>query len=176
MTTTYEFALINCISIFISGMGFIFTTIRTGVKVGLAGTAVYGAHYYGFTGSADQAEKGVKAIKTDFYEILPQYIPKEVLENVPEIPKVDLKDVVPTVEFEFNLDARGLWNKGVLAAFGGLANSPNSVKGYSNDLVTYLGNQLNESSTSAGESVKKVEESTKKPEGDEDCGECKKKS
>ena len=176
MTTTYEFALINCISISISGMGFIFTTIRTGVKVGLAGTAVYGAHYYGFTGSADQAEKGVKAIKTDFNEILPQYIPKEVLENVPEIPKVDLKDVVPTVEFEFNLDARGLWNKGVLATFGGLANSPNAVKGYSNDLVTYLGNQLNESSTSAGESVKKVEESTKKPEGDEDCGECKKKS
>ena len=156
-------------------MGFIFTTIRTGIKVGLAGGAVYGAHYYGFMGSADQAEKAVKAVKTDFNEILPQYIPKEVLENVPEIPTVDLKDVVPTVEFEFSLDGRGLWNKGVLATFGALANSPNAVKGYSNDLVTYLSNQLNESSNNAGENVKK-EESKKKPEVDEGCCESKKES
>ena len=46
---------------------------------------------------------------------LTEYVPKEVLDyapEMPEIPKVDVKEFIPNVDLSFTSDIRGLWNKG----------------------------------------------------------------
>lgn len=122
-------------------MGIITTTVKWSVKAGLIGGPVYVAHNAGLFGSADQAQSGLKQIKSDVKDNVSTYVPKEVLENVPEVPKVDMKDYIPTIDI--SPDIRGLWNKGVLATFSGLANAPTSVKTYTNDVITYVQEQVN---------------------------------
>lgn len=149
-------------------MGFIFTTIKTAskltTKLVLAGGTVYGANYYGFFGSYEESKNAYKSLKSDFNEVLPQYIPKEalepMLENAPEIPKVDLSEIVP---IEFSLEnATGtpsrerLWNRGVLATFNALANSPSAMSNYSQDFLNFLKDQMN-TETSEEETAKKTE-------------------
>ena len=51
-----------------------------------------------------------------------------------------MKDIIP-VEVNINGDARGLWNRGVLATFAALVNAPESIKGYSKDLVKFVEDQ-----------------------------------
>merc|ERR1712062_388500 len=97
---------------------------------GLSGGTVYLAHQNGLFGNADQAQQGLKQLKSDVKTTISQNIPKEVMDSVPEIPEVNI-----------NGDARGLWNRGVLATFAALVNAPESIKGYSKELVKFVEDQ-----------------------------------
>ena len=81
-------------------------------------------HLYDFSGTADEAQAGVVKLEKDFNDInkdvnkqLTEYVPKEVLDyapEMPEIPKVDVKEFIPNVDLSFTSDIRGLWNKGMI--------------------------------------------------------------
>ena len=46
-----------------------------------------------------------------------QYVPKEVLDYAPEIPKIDYKEYIPElpeIDLSVTSDVRGLWNKGLV--------------------------------------------------------------
>ena len=127
-------------------MGIISKSLKWSIKLGTAGGSVYVAHQYKIFGPADQAENSLQNLQNDGKTAIPGYIPKEVLENVPEmpeIPTVDIKDMIPELP-DLKPDIRGLWNRGVMATFTGIANSPTLVKTYSNDLVVFLQEQMND--------------------------------
>lgn len=127
-------------------MGIITTTVKWSVKLGLAGGSIYVANQAGLFGTADQAEQGLKQLKTDVAQ-LPKNLPQEVRDVVPEVPKVEFKDLIPDLpKVDFSPDVRGLWNKAVLFTFSGLANAPQATKTYAGDVVQYLQNQLEEGS------------------------------
>ena len=121
-------------------MGFIVNTVKWSVKLGLAGGSVYVAQQNGIFGTADQAQNGLKQLKSDVKNTINQNVPKEVMDSVPDIPEVNVKEMIP-VEVNLNYDARSLWNRGVLATFAALVNSPEALKGYSKDLVKYVEEQ-----------------------------------
>jgi len=136
-------------------MGIITNTLKWSVKLGLGGGTVFVAHQAGLFGTADEAQAGVVKLEKDFNDVnenvnkqLTEYVPKEVLDyapEMPEIPKVDVKEFIPNVDLSFTSDIRGLWNKGVMVVFSGLANSPEAAKVYSSDVVQYVKDQINAS-------------------------------
>ena len=103
-------------------LGLIKNTIKWSAKLGIAGGTIYIANDAGLFGTADQAESGVKKLEKDYHEglkevnevIIPQYVPKELLDYVPEVPKIDVKEFMPDIDINFTSDIRGLWNKGVI--------------------------------------------------------------
>ena len=121
-------------------MGFIGTTLKYSIKLGLGGGTVYLAHQNGLFGTADQAQQGLKQLKSDVKTTISQNVPKEVMDSVPEIPEVNVKEMIP-VEVNLNGDIRSYWNRGVLATFSALVNSPEAIKRYSKDLVKYVEEQ-----------------------------------
>ena len=137
--TRFE-SFINIAFSFFTDMGFIVPTLKWSVKLGLSGGTVYLAHQNGLFGNADQAQQGLKQLKSDVKTTISQNIPKELMDSVPEIPEVNVKDIIP-VEVNINGDARGLWNRGVLATFAALVNAPESIKGYSKELVKFVEDQ-----------------------------------
>lgn len=127
-------------------MGIITQTIKWSLKLGAGAAPIYVAHTSGIFGTADQAQNGLKQLKTDVKEAVPQYVPKEVLENVPEVPSIEIpnvKEMLPDVS-AVTPDLRGFWNKGVLFSFNALANAPEAAKSYSNDLVVYIQDQVSD--------------------------------
>ena len=71
------------------------------------------------------AQVGVKGLEKDYNNLnlnlnedvnkqITQYVPKEVLDYVPEIPKVDVKEFIPDIDLSVTSDMRGLWNKGLV--------------------------------------------------------------
>jgi len=133
-------------------MGTITNTLKWSVKLGVGGGTVYIAHQAGLFGTSDQAKVGVKTLEKDYNNLsedvnklnnqITQYVPKEVLDYVPEIPKVDVKEFIPDIDLSVASDIRGLWNKGVMTVFSGLANSPETTKKYSNDVIEYVKTQI----------------------------------
>jgi len=119
-------------------MGFIVNTVKWGVKLGIPASALYVAHHHNLFGTANEAQKGVDQLKTNCNDL----VPKEVMENVPDVNLSEIKDMIPAVEFSFSTDARSLWNKGVFATVGAIANAPTHVKGYSQDVVKYVNEQM----------------------------------
>ena len=125
------------ISFLLQDMGLIVNTVKWSVKIGLGGGAIYLAHQNRLFGTADEAQDGLKQLKTDVKTTISQNVPKEVMDNVPE---VNVKDIIP-VEVNLSGDARSLWNRGVFATFAALVNAPESIKGYTKDLVKYVEEQ-----------------------------------
>ena len=125
------------ISLLLQSMGLIVNTVKWSVKLGLGGGAIYLAHQNRLFGTADEAQDGLKQLKTDVKTTISQNVPKEVMDNVPE---VNVKDIIP-VEVNLSGDARSLWNRGVFATFAALVNAPESIKGYTKDLVKYVEEQ-----------------------------------
>lgn len=130
-------------------MGIIANTLKWSVKLGVGGGTVYIAHQAGLFGTSDQAQVGVKTLekdrknlKEDVNKQITQYVPKEVLDYVPEIPKVNVKEFIPDVDLSVTSDMRGLWNKGVMTVFSGIANSPEATKKYSDDVIEYVKTQM----------------------------------
>lgn len=127
-------------------MGIITKSIKWSLKLGIGAAPIYVAHTSGIFGTVDQAEKGIKQLKTDVKETIPQYVPKEVLDTVPEVPAIEipnLKEMLPDVG-AVAPDLRGFWNTGVLFSFNALANAPQAAKSYSNDLVVYIQEQMSD--------------------------------
>ena len=119
-------------------MGLIVNAVKWGVKLGVPGSAVYVAHYHNLFGSANDAQKGLEQLKKTSNDL----VPKEVMENVPDVNLSEFKDMIPAVEFNFSTDARSLWNKGVFATIGAMANAPTYVKGYTQDVIKYVNEQM----------------------------------
>ena len=105
-------------------MGIITNTLKWSVKLGVGGGTVYIAHQAGLFGTSDQAQVGVKTLEKDYNNLnedvnkqitqYSEYLPKEVLDYVPEIPKVDVKEFIPDIDLSVTSDMRGLWNKGLV--------------------------------------------------------------
>ena len=119
------------------GIKLITNTLKWSIKLGVGGGTVYIAHQAGLFGTSDQAQVGVKTLEKDYNNLseevpkqITQYVPKEVFDYVPEIPKVDVKEFIPDIDLSVTSDMRGLWNKGVMTVFSGLANSPETTKMY----------------------------------------------
>ena len=125
-------------------MGIITKSIKWSLKLGIAGGSIYLANEAQVFGQVDQAQNGIAKLKTDVKKTIPEYVPKEVLDIVPEMPTIDVKEMIPEMP-DVKPDIRGLWNKGVMATFSGLANSPTTIKNYSNDVAVYVKEQMNES-------------------------------
>ena len=125
-------------------MGIITKSIKWSLKLGIAGGSIYLANEAQVFGQVDQAQNGIAKLKTDVKKTIPEYVPKEVLDIVPEMPTIDVKEIIPEMP-DVKPDIRGLWNKGVMATFSGLANSPTTIKNYSNDVAVYVKEQMNES-------------------------------
>jgi len=133
-------------------IGIIANTLKWSIKLGVGGGTVYIAHQAGLFGTSDQAQVGVKTLEKDYNNLnedvnkqitqYSEYVPKEVLDYVPEIPKVDVKEFIPDIDLSVTSDMRGLWNKGVMTVFSGLANSPETTKKYSNDVIEYVKTQI----------------------------------
>ena len=128
-------------------MNFIIKTnkffIRAGIKFGIPVGSVYGAHYYGFFGTSDQAQKAVEKLQSDIKQAKQytlQYIPKEVLDKLGELPRVNFNEMVPLDLSSAKLpqlpdNTRSLWNRGVLFTFSAIANSPNSIPNAIENLI-----------------------------------------
>ena len=105
-------------------MGIIANTLKWSVKLGVGGGTVYIAHQAGLFGTSDQAQVGVKTLEKDYNNLsedvnkqitqYSEYVPKEVLDYVPEIPKVNVKEFIPDIDLSVTSDMRGLWNKGLV--------------------------------------------------------------
>ncbi len=146
-------------------MGFLVTTIKWGTKLGLAGGTVYVANQYGLFGNAEQSREGWFQLKDTVHRA----IPKEVLDQTPEMPTVNTKDYLPDVEIaSMGQNARGYWNRGVLASFAAMANAPTALRGYGNDMINFVSEQMK----ATGES-EESSSSSKKDVKEEDCEECK---
>ena len=145
-------------------MGFIVTSLKWGTKLGLAGGSVYVAYQYSLFGSSEQSLRGWRQIKDN----VTSQIPKEVKDQTPEMPTLNMSEYMPNVEVaSVGQNARGYWNRGVMATFAALANSPTTIKGYGNDLVNYVSEQMKIEDSSDEESKKeKVSE-------EKDCDDCK---
>ena len=98
---------------------------RVGIKLGIAGGALYGVNYYGLNGSSDQASEGISAIKKDcpMTAALAKAKLTEYNIPVPELPELNLSEVVPTLP-EFQSGDRGVWNHFVIVAIQGLVKLP----------------------------------------------------
>jgi hypothetical protein len=148
-------------------MGLMTTSLKWGTKIGLAGGSVYLASHQGLFGTAEQATQGVATLKTSVTDAIPQYVPQEIIDGVPALPSTpSLSEMIP---FEVSHDARGYWNKGVIASFGAVANAPNALGGYSKDLVNYVSDQVAAASIHNEPAATKEESSKKKDESCEDC-------
>lgn len=124
-------------------MGILGKSLLWSVKMGTAGGALYVVHRANLFGSAEEAQQGYAQLKVDVQEGVPHYVPKEVLEYVPEVPQVDVKSLLPEgLNFNIEPDVRGLWNKGVLLSFGALLQAPEATKTYANDLVIFIQKQM----------------------------------
>jgi len=133
-------------------IGIITNTLKWSIKLGVGGGTVYIAQQAGLFGTSDQAQVGVKTLEKDYNNLsedvnkqitqYSEYVPKEVLDYVPEIPKVDVKEFIPDIDLSVTSDMRGLWNKGVMTVFSGLANSPETTKKYSHDVIEYVKTQI----------------------------------
>ena len=107
-------------------IGIITNTLKWSIKLGVGGGTVYIAHQAGLFGTSDQAQVGVKTLEKDYNNLnlnedvnkqitqYSEYVPKEVLDYVPEIPKVDVKEFIPDIDLSVTSDMRGLWNKGLV--------------------------------------------------------------
>ena len=105
-------------------IGIIANTLKWSIKLGVGGGTVYIAHQAGLFGTSDQAQVGVKTLEKDYNNLnedvnkqitqYSEYVPKEVLDYVPEIPKVDVKEFIPDIDLSVTSDMRGLWNKGLV--------------------------------------------------------------
>lgn len=130
------------IFLLISSMGFLATSLRWGVKVGVAGGVVYAAGTQGLFGSADATLKGYEGMKklaqdNVNFDAVVVVVPEGALETVEKyLPK----------RAEINNNARGYWNSSVLFTCSSLAATPDAVKRYSSDLVKFVQSQLAENS------------------------------
>ena len=105
-------------------IGIITNALKWSIKLGVGGGTVYIAHQAGLFGTSDQAQVGVKTLEKDYNNLnedvnkqitqYSEYVPKEVLDYVPEIPKVDVKEFIPDIDLSVTSDMRGLWNKGLV--------------------------------------------------------------
>ena len=98
---------------------------RVGIKLGIAGGVLYGVNYYGLNGSSDQASEGISTIKKDcpMTAALAKAKLAEYNIPVPELPELNLSEVVPTLP-EFQSGDRGMWNHFVIVAIQGLVKLP----------------------------------------------------
>ena len=138
---------------FIFQMGFIITTtmktIKWSVKLGIGFGGVYLGHQRGLFGSSEQAQHGLEQLKSDVNDFIVScpimsyrdHVPKEVLENVPDIKLPDIK--APDVKLPDFINIKDMsWNKFVWASFSAGAHAPQAIKNYSNDVVVYIQEQI----------------------------------
>eukprot|EP00092_Neocalanus_flemingeri_P077610 GFUD01096413.1.p2 GENE.GFUD01096413.1~~GFUD01096413.1.p2 ORF type:complete len:124 (-),score=55.39 GFUD01096413.1:47-418(-) len=113
-------------------MGKLVSFVKLSTKLGLSGLAVYTTYNLGIWGNCKQGEQV-------FYKLqsakVTDVLPEEITSQLPDMTVPEELTGTITAVGEVKKNMWGYYNSGVGSVFGGLASLPDTVKGWSDQAV-----------------------------------------